>query len=178
MSRRCSIKAPSSPTPFRAQTASFPCAIPAVPFSSRRPLLPAPAHICTRAVGMSLSILLVRSHFPPDTLVADLYDHLGFAISFGVAMRSCICPVSSPITQPISAASFGLSSHTLISIVATELVSTLPWSFRVAAANPRPRRGCRAGFSPRSRHNYFPMPPPSLQYTLLQPAVAPSPNSR
>ena len=66
---------------------------------------------------MSLSILLVRSHFPPDTLVADLYDHLGFAISFGVAMRSCICPVSSSIIQPVSAASFGFSSHTFISIV-------------------------------------------------------------
>ncbi|KAH0288393.1 hypothetical protein M436DRAFT_79342 [Aureobasidium namibiae CBS 147.97] len=84
---------------------------------------------------MSLSTLLVRSHFPPDTLVADLYDHLGFAISFGVAMRSCICPVPSSITQPISAALFGSPSHTLISIVATELVSTL--TLRAFALLPR-----------------------------------------
>lgn len=119
----------SSPRlPFARANSIFSLCYSAVLFSSR-PLLPA-LLLFAPVLPVCRFSLPIHSHFLPDTLVADLHDHLGFAISFGVAMRCCICPTPCSIIQPISAISLGFSSHTLISIVATELVST--WALELS----------------------------------------------
>jgi hypothetical protein len=173
VSRRCSQS--SSPTPFLARANSI-FSLVLFPRFFRRPFV---FVLCFPSLLLFAPVLPVcrfplyafTNTFLPAPWVADLHVHLGLAIRDGVAMRSCIRPVSWSIIQPCRPPRSGSRDTSSALFVATELVSALE-SFRVAAANPRPRRGRRAGFSPHFSHNHLPLPPP-LQSTLLQPIVAP-----